>query len=344
MKRFLSIFLTAAMLLSTAPMTFADEVTDENKIIAVEESAAEPSDDENIEEQADMQTEKNEIALFADDSSEYEVQYSINGSTWIGSTLAEAVTAIGTGTGTIKVLNDVTVSAEIKITGNVILIADGKDVTIKRASTFVEKKDSSGWGANDVYAHLFSVENGATLTLGTSEESQNNLIIDGGAIWPDTYPDKNINKGPHQSINNDASNNSGLKSTGCLIVNDGTLNMYNGVVLQNNHNITEFDYAGTAVINHKIFNMYVGKIWKNSSFSVDGLGGAVANGVGKKKVYNDAVFNMYGGEISYNAAGVGAAVTVGNVDVHTSTAKFTMFGGVITKNYTAGNETDAGEP
>ena len=244
MKRFLSIILTAAMLMSATPAVFAENnAVDENVIVAEEltpenqeEITEEVTDnvtedvseeisgegEENSEEQISLMSGESNVSLLANETNE--VQYSTdNGSTWESATLADAVTAIGTGTGTIKVQNDVAVSAEIKITGNVTLIAYGKDVTIKRASTLTD-------------APVISVASGATLNLGTETAMENTLTIDGGAVWNgnEGYPNTDAAQAT------DRSNNTGVRGNFAIIRTDGTFNMYENVILQNNHNNTSF--------------------------------------------------------------------------------------------------------
>ena len=120
MKRFLSILLSVAMVMTMMPMAFAEPVSENGVDFAAE-----------TVETADEAVQGTEMELAAND----EVSYSIDGAAETTSSLANAVAAIGTGTGTIKVKKDVTVTSELKITGNVTIVADGKDVTIKRGST-----------------------------------------------------------------------------------------------------------------------------------------------------------------------------------------------------------------
>ncbi len=168
MKRFLSMLLTAAMLVTAAPTTFADDIADDNQIVTAAETETENSasgdelnnseesedkeeikndeeseSEDNTEAEAPAEEEKtaedennsddnvvdesivksqedndNEISLYADETSE--VQYSIDGgNNWIESTLVNAVTTIGTGTGTIKVIADITTTSEIVVSGDI---------------------------------------------------------------------------------------------------------------------------------------------------------------------------------------------------------------------------------
>ena len=170
MKRFLSILLSVAMVMSMMPMAFAESVSEDGWDFTAE-----------TVETADEAVPGTETELAADD----EVSYSTDGGAENTSSLADAVAGIGTGTGTIKVKNDVTVTSELKITGNVTIVADGKDVTIKRGSTLTG-------------APVISVASGATLNLGTKTAMENTLTIDGGAVWngnegyPNTDADRQL--------------------------------------------------------------------------------------------------------------------------------------------------------
>lgn len=319
------------MLLTAVPAAFAEsapdgesivtaeEVTPENQNEITENVSDETTDDaEKTEEQISLMSAENEISLQADEADE--VQYSIDDGAWTGSTLAGAVTAIGTGMGTIKVQNDVEVSAEIKITGNVTLIADEKDVKIKRASTLTD-------------APVISVASGATLNLGTETAMENTLTIDGGAVWNgnDGYP----NTDAAQST--DKSNNTGVRGNFAIIRTDGAFNMYENVILQNNHNNTSVGSnhsgGGVDIENAGVFNMYGGKIWKCSSASQAEWGGGVTVAGLDYELETPATFNLYGGEICYNSAGIGGGVSVGNPNSsHDHPAIFNMYNGNIHHN------------
>ncbi len=329
MKRFLSALLTLVMLVTLCPAAIAEEdagsaaaVTapeeqDGGNFVAPEEKTPDPETAATLSAEGEGEAENEEISLLADD----EVQYSTDGgSNWTSSSLSDAVTAIGTGTGTIKVQNDVTVSAEIKITGNVTLIADGKDVTIKRANTLTD-------------APVISVASGATLNLGTETAMENTLTIDGGAVWNgnDGYP----NTDAAQST--DKSNNTGVRGNFAIIRTDGTFNMYENVILQNNHNNTSVGSnhsgGGVDIENAGVFNMYGGKIWKCSSASQAEWGGGVTVAGLDYELATPATFNLYGGEICYNTAGIGGGVSVGNPNsTHDHPAIFNMYNGNIHHN------------
>ena len=111
MKRFLSILLSVAMVMSMMPMAFAESVSEDSWDFTAE-----------TVETADEAVQGTETEL-ADDTAE--VSYSTDGGAETTSSLAGAVAAIGTGTGTIKLLKDITTAAEIKINGTITIDLDG---------------------------------------------------------------------------------------------------------------------------------------------------------------------------------------------------------------------------
>ena len=305
MKRFLSILLSVAMVMTMMPVAFAEPVSENGVDFAAE-----------TVETADEAVQGTVTELAADD----EVSYSINGGAETTSSLADAVAAIGTGTGTIKVKKDVTVTSELKITGNVTIVADGKDVTIKRESALTS-------------APVISVASGATLNLGTETGMENTLTIDGGAVWNgnEGYPNTDAAQAT------DRSNNTGVRGNFAIIRTDGTFNMYENVILQNNHNNTSIydnhSGGGVDIENTGVFNMYGGKIWKCSSASQAEWGGGVTVAGLDYELATPATFNMYGGEICYNTAGIGGGVSVGNPNgTHNHPAIFNMYNGNIHHN------------
>lgn len=258
------------------------------------------------------------------EKTEPEVQYMLDGgSTWQDSTLSAAVTAIGSGKGTIKVLKDIELSAKIDISGDITMIAGDSDVTIKRASTLTA-------------ASLVEVKEGATLTLGTEEAMSHTLTFDGGAVWDGGHPNE------YTVYSTIQPNNKGTKAEDSLVTTYGTINMYANVVMQNNHNNNSYfganmEHKGSGVYIGKngVFNMHGGTIQDNSCASQGETGGGVAISSTDDTNETPAVFNMYGGEICYNTAGTGGGVCVSSPnDVHSHEATFNMHGGEI-KNNTA---------
>ena len=260
-----------------------------------------------------------------------EVEYSTDsGATWTSSSLSDAVTAIGADTGTIKVLRDITVSSKIEIVGNITLVANNKDITITRADTLTG-------------VPVISVASGATLNLGTETAMENTLTIDGGAVWNgnEGYPNTDAAQAT------DRSNNTGVRGNFAIIRTDGTFNMYENVILQNNHNNTSFhdnhSGGGVDIENTGVFNMYGGKIWKCSSASQAEWGGGVTVAGLDYELATPATFNMYGGEICYNTAGIGGGVSVGNPNgTHNHPAIFNMYNGNIHHNKAGSMEVYSG--
>ena len=300
MKRFLSILLSVAMVMTMMPVAFAESVSEDGWDFTAE-----------TVETADEAVQGTAAELSAED----EVSYSIDGGSETTSSLAAAVTAIGTGTGTIKVKNDVTVTSELKITGNVTIVADGKDVTIKRGSALTS-------------APVISVASGATLNLGTETPMVYTLTIDGGAVWSGNagYPNTKMEH-----------NNTGIKGNFAIVHTEGIFNMYDSVVLQNNHNNTSssdnHSGGGVDIEETGTFNMYGGKIWKCSCASQGEWGGGVTIAGIDEPITTPATFNMYGGEICYNTANIGGGVSIGNPNgTHNHPAIFNMYNGEIHHN------------
>lgn len=145
MKRFLSILLSVAMVMTMMPVAFAEPVS-ENGVDFVAETV----------ETADEAVQGTAAELSAED----EVSYSTDdGGAETTSSLAAAVADIGTGTGTIKVLKDITTDAEIKIQGAVTIDLDGHYIS----------------GNND--HRIFSST--GTFTLKDTSEAKTGILKDG---------------------------------------------------------------------------------------------------------------------------------------------------------------------
>ena len=195
-------------------------------------------------------------------------------------------------------------------------LATGDDITL----------DGTGKNITVVkgrHGYLFQVPSGATLTL-------RNVVLDGD-------DDGRLDLKPSPDGSSSVPDNMG--SGGSLISLAGTLNMYDGAVLQNNYSGFRYPATGEGAYNsgavyinrEATFNMYGGTI-RNNRVSRGGIRyapGAItssAAGGGAVCVDRNATFNMYGGLITNNKAGVGGAVMVYGT--------FNMTGGVITNNYT----------
>lgn len=210
------------------------------------------------------------------------------------------------------------------------MVSEGTDVTIKRASTLTGSP-------------MVKVASGATLTLGTETPMSNTLTFDGGAVWSGTgYPNTDA------EMFDDKSNNSGIRGNEAIVITLGTFNMYDNVIMQNNHNNASDFYlghngGGVAINESGTFNMYGGKIWKNSCASQAESGGGVAVAGADTQESTPSTFNMYGGEICYNSAGIGGGVCVGNPNAsHDHPANFNMYGGNINNNKVGGMQVYSG--
>jgi hypothetical protein len=236
--------------------------------------------------------------------------------------LSAAITAISefsSGTVYIAGLNNtltLTMTSSVRIYRRTITLMPiaGKTVTLKRGSTHA--------GA------LLQVNDGGTLNLGASGMS-GTLVLDGGAVWTDSNGDGFVNEGELTY--------SGTAVTSALVSGIGgngagtrTLNMYEGVILQNNMTTTT-SMPGTQIAPYPItygggvyfratgqFTMYGGTIQQNEDY----WGGGVSTSGG--------AFTMEGGVIARNLT------TSDGGGVYLSTTAFTMNAGSITLNRAGG--------
>ncbi|MCO5061345.1 MAG: hypothetical protein M9963_04990 [Kiritimatiellae bacterium] len=210
--------------------------------------------------------------------------------------VGDAINSIGTGTGVVTMIADDSImtsnlETRINVVGNVTLVSDGGDHTIWRG---IQQAPTN---YTLLYVARFG-ESNAVLNLG-APSMPGTLTFDGGSF---------------------------TNTSASLVLNyqNGTLNLYDGVILKNN--ISGFE--GSGVYNEGTFNMYGGIIVSNVSF---GLGGGVDNAgywSGSK-----AIFNMYGGTIAHNESrismnhgGLGGGVA------NEGSAIFNLFGGSIENN------------
>lgn len=269
MKRFLSIILTAAMLMSATPAVFAENNAVDESVIVAEELTPENQEEitgevtenvtenvseeisgegeENSEEQISLMSRENDVSLPAD-----EVQYSTDGSTWKNATLSDAVTAIGKSTGTIKVMKDITLTEGLYIMGDITIIpGTTEDVTIKRG--FANGTDASKGNSGDAMITMFMYNNALNewhnltgkLTLGSTESGSAKLIFDGNSTQygsncnaPILYLLGNPQILPNGvgscTINNVVfQNNTNSSSGGAICINDNTYLQINDSVFQN---------------------------------------------------------------------------------------------------------------
>ncbi len=188
MKRFLSILLSVAMVMSMMPMAFAEPVSENGVDFAAE-----------TVETADEAVQGTVTELAAED----EVSYSIDGGAEKTSSLAGAVAGIGTGTGTIKLLKDITTAAEIKINGTITIDLDGHYISgnndhriFSSTGTFTLKDTSEaktgtlkdgyvevkGSGFSYALGAAIYADNNAAATTVENVKFQNNKVV---AIAPE---------------------------------------------------------------------------------------------------------------------------------------------------------------
>ncbi|GHV93869.1 hypothetical protein AGMMS50293_01890 [Spirochaetia bacterium] len=209
---------------------------------------------------------------------------------------------------TITLLGDITI-----LSADVVTINSGKHVRLVPGGSADQTitRGASGFGS------LFTVDSGASLTLGENSPVQD-LIIDGGSTASRT-------------------------ATEALITVNGTLTMNPSVTLQNNNN-TSGDGGGVYVDINGVFTMNNGATISGNTadnggggvyVDTDGVftmnngatisGNTADNGGGGVNVY-EGTFTMNGGIISGN----NATYDGGGVNVYGGT--FTMLGGTIEDN------------
>ena len=207
-----------------------------------------------------------------------------------------------------------------------------------------------------------NVSNGATFGFGGLIDGgkyysagTNTILFDGGANWTlydDTPGSFNDNSSRvdfvdgkydtsvtfNQQVNYGRSTYNGIKATNktpLIGVNEATLNIFRGIVLQNNFNTQNKDTTkpfggGIGIYNTSTLNYYGARVLYNANtYADDDLGGA---GIGV--TYNSTI-NMYDGEINYNSlcggfgkkSGDGAGINL------TGGSKLVMSGGTIGYNH-----------
>ncbi|MBE7074685.1 MAG: hypothetical protein E7376_01735 [Clostridiales bacterium] len=175
-----------------------------------------------------------------------------NGSSWTNYTTLESAISAASSGGTIVMLDDYEMQSYI---------------TINKNLTIVAQKDSK-ISAYDQRRGLFYVSSGKTLTLGSAAStyqniSLNNLYLDGDA--DESYSEE------------------------AMIYVAGTLNMYDGVCLQNNINYVSNGGGAIHGTETSIINIYGGKIINNKALKGGGI-------------YSEGVIKIQNCEISNNVA------------------------------------------
>jgi len=198
---------------------------------------------------------------------------------------------------------DLSVTDYIIVDRKITIIAESDDVFIQRAF----KNDN-------VYWSFFSVETGGLLKLKGDDGGR--LFLDGGDGL-DIVAGANI-----------------------IEIQNGVLDMYDGVILQNN--TANIMYGGAVLINNGTFSMYGGTITGNSaayygsgvyvgggSFIMEGgtISGNNSNEYGGGVYVNNGHFGMTGGTISGNNATLyGGGVYVGSSGSFTKRGGGTIYG------------------
>lgn len=216
-------------------------------------------------------------------------------------TLGEAVEAAVGGTEDnpvcIEILSHISLSETIGITGCVRLVSEG-DYVICRNQKFTSP--------------LFQIKKGGMLTLGNQEGMKGTITIDGGAVWTGE-PDPVLGRGTV---------NTGITSEASLFEVSGSLNIYSGVILQNNdcHNSGEELGGAVQIMNSAGMLDMAGGVIRNNHSSSSG-GAIISNGqiiMTDGKIYgNDA--EEHGGAIQTKAQPF-------------KKAEFSMSGGIIRNN------------
>ncbi|QSX06623.1 S-layer homology domain-containing protein [Sedimentibacter sp. zth1] len=177
----------------------------------------------------------------------------------------------------ISIIRDCYVDETLKVNPykNIQVVAKGNRKIYRQINK--DTQNTVFWGA------LFETEKFSTLTFGKigGMGDGNALVIDGGAEWDDS----------NLSVNNS------IKSEEALIkLSHGIINLYDGVKIQNNHNVTS--YGGAIYVQNGILNMYGGSIENNCS----SFGGAI--------FIDNGDLNLFGGKIISNKS-----IKLGNVFV-----------------------------
>lgn len=227
----------------------------------------------------------------------------------------------------------------LEATGNVTIVSDGGDWTITRADT----NSPSMFYVNFDISNTRGLNNTATLNLG-APGMPGTLTLDGGGFW--------------------------VPSASLILNYRGTFNMYDGVTLKNNWS----GYEGAGIYNEQTVNIFGGNVVSNKTRGwgggIDNAGywykawPSVVNMYGGTIGYNEAIydpsatfdipnaiesgngggvvndgtstFNMYGGEIVGNSAGLkggGIYVTASSSGGPPRTPEVNLFGGTISGNY-----------
>ena len=269
MKRFLSILLSVAMVMSMMPMAFAESVTDNGSVVAEKVFSEEV---ETVNEPVQKMAKEQDISSLAAtientvDKTSAAVKVDGINNDWLDyyfANLSDAVDAINkypskSNTARIFILKD---SMELSETLNIgndsvnvqVQIFANVESTVKRADGFT--------GA------FFNVAKGSTLTFGNKSQNNSckNLTLDG--------------------------NKAKVTASAPLIVSEGTLVFNRDITLQNNKNQNSYSFGGAIYIDDSgSFEMKDGIIQNNECAPTYlGGGGAIASDGGDIKISGGSI-------------------------------------------------------
>ena len=280
---------------------------------------------------------------------------------WDGSDMDAETDGIQLTEGSFYLEDDVTVSSEITVVGEVNLCLGGKKLQFKRQNgdhydRVLMVEDDAELNLCDcqtnVYHGYFTGENpytngdwtelaeGASVPAGKVAADLVGGIIMGGVLRSENGAGV-YNYGTLNMYGGNIAKNWGY-CDGAGVYNEGEFNLYGGSIVGNGAkpDSGETDGKGGGVCNDGEFTMYGGKIYGNNSLSYGGGGvynagtfvmedGVIddnSTGSAGGGVYNDGEFTMNGGEITRNLLVNGGSTTGGGVY---NNGEFTMEGGTI---------------
>lgn len=276
-----------------------------------------------------------------------EVEYSTDsGATWTSSSLSDAVTAIGADTGTIKVLRDITTSAEIEITGTVTIDLDGHYISgnndhriFSSTGTFTLKdtseaktgtlKDgyvevSGGYYGQALGAAVYAEQNSIAVIENVIFDNNKvfssngfSMIVFGGAVFSENAT---------TTISNSTfKNNVATAGGGAVGVNGGSATINNSTFSNNYVDLYNCSYAGGG-----------GAVWSETSDLVSINGCVFENNVLKDDNIKPTTEDSYpnpawgGGAIEVSQC---TKIIISNCSFTKNSAKTKEFGGGAICNY-----------
>lgn len=226
-------------------------------------------------------------------------------------TMERAIAEINGGVGTIILQSDITITKPVVIDGTITLFSDGQLRTVYRGTPFERYLDVNGRSSYTMF-YIYG-----KLNLGNKIGSSNPapvLVLDGGG-------DK------------------GISARDSIITNFGLLNIYSGVILQNNYSTTR---DTTAVLSYGEFRMSGGIIQDITSGSKGGItidggtfimdAGTIRDNYGESAgvCITSGTFIMNGGDIQGNnglyysgIALINGTVRINGGNIHENTGRMT---------------------